>query len=342
MSGEEHATIAFFVGDVKKNSTDIQIGEALKESDIILTGINSSCDIKIGESMIRIKENSKLIISQLLNREKADNVVLGLDVGKMLCRPKKLLKNENFYVRTPTAVAGVRGTVFSVEADAKKTTRIKVFKGSVNVVKRVDSLEKKVGVEKMLESTTPLNRNQRVVITEEEVRKAEVIVDKALASGEKTSANDQQIVNQVKDHISVGKKDIVQFSVGDFRNESDEIIEVSQRTPEVIKQIRKAVRREAKAPMPDGSLLVTRHDIYFIKNGKVEGEWKVINAPLHRGETIYVASSDYVFCASIEGSVKWRKRMPTEGKLEIKPDGLYVHAKEGVKKLDYLTGESLE
>ncbi|HPA70884.1 MAG TPA: FecR family protein [Spirochaetota bacterium] len=341
---EEFASVTFFVGDVKKNAVDVQIGEVLNEKDVILTGQNASCDIKIGESIIRVKENSKLLVSQILRQNDTENVTLGLDVGKILCRPKKLMKNENFLVRTPTAVAGVRGTLFTVEADKKKTTRIKVFNGKVGVVKRVDALEQRVGIDKIIEESSPVVQNEKVVITAEEVKAAEKNVAKALSASAKEGAatDDAQVLLKVRKDISVAKKDVQKFKVEEFREEEEELIAVKQRAPEVMVAIRKAVRREGKAPMPDGSLLVTRHDIYFIKNGKVEGEWKVVNSPVRRDEDIYIASRDYVFCASIEGPVKWRKKMSSDGRIEIKDNELYVHARDGVKKLDLRTGETLE
>lgn len=341
---DEFASVTFFVGDVKKNAVDVQIGEILNEKDIILTGQNASCDIKIGESMIRIKENSKLLVSQILRQNNTENVTLGLDVGKILCRPKKLMKNENFMVRTPTAVAGVRGTLFTVESDKKKTTRIKVFNGRVNVVKRVDRLEQQVGIERIIEDASPVVQNEKVVITAEEVKAVEKKVDKILASAAKGGAavDNAQVMQKVRGDIAVAKKDVQQFKVEEFRDEEEELIAVRQREPEVITAIRKAVRREGKAPMPDGSLLVTRHDIYFIKNGKVEGEWKVVNSPVRRDEDIYIASRDYVFCASIEGPVKWRKKLSSDGRIEIKENELYVYSRDGMKKLDLRTGETLE
>ena len=137
---DEYASIVFSIGEVKRNGQLANIGDILNQNDIIETGSMSSCDIKIGDSMIRIKENSKAILAQLLRKDGLENTTLGLDVGKMICKPKKLLKNESFLVKTPTAVAGVRGTNFSVEADANKTTRIKVFDGKVAVVKRVETV----------------------------------------------------------------------------------------------------------------------------------------------------------------------------------------------------------
>ena len=56
---DDYASIAFSIGDVKKNGQLAVIGEAINQNDIIETGALSSCDIKIGDSMIRIKEKSK-------------------------------------------------------------------------------------------------------------------------------------------------------------------------------------------------------------------------------------------------------------------------------------------
>ncbi len=139
-AADEYATVMFFIGDVKINDASIDIGAIIKENDRLVTAGQSSCDLKIGDSIIRIKENSKVLISQLMRKGAVENTALGLDVGKMLCKPKKLMKEESFLVKTPTAVAGVRGTKFTVEADTMKTTRIKVYDGRVKVIKRVEKL----------------------------------------------------------------------------------------------------------------------------------------------------------------------------------------------------------
>ena len=124
-SSQDHASIIFFIGDVKKNNTQPNIGDKVSANDIISTGKHSSCDIKIGDSIIRVKEKSKLRVSELSHLNNIEKTTVGLDIGKMLCKTKRLLKKESFTVKTPTSVAGVRGTKFSVESDTKKTARIK-------------------------------------------------------------------------------------------------------------------------------------------------------------------------------------------------------------------------
>jgi len=340
---EDFATITFFVGEVKKNGADVAIGDVLRENDKIVTGESASCDVRLGESVIRLKEKSVMFVSALLKQGGSENVALGLDMGKLLCKPKKLMKNESFIVRTPTAVAGVRGTKFIVETDTQKTTRIKVFDGKVNVVKRIDKLEQKVGIENILEQATPLEENQKVVITEEEVRRAERKVEQVLQSQEQgaTGITNAALIEEVRNDVVIEKKAVQQFRIEDFTNEREEVINVEQREPDVVKQIRVAVQRERRIPEPDGSLLVTRNEIYFIKNGAVMIERKVVSAPAIQGNTLYIASEDYVFSASVEGPVRWRKQMKNDGKVEIKDDSLLVYTNGQPKRLDPQTGETM-
>jgi hypothetical protein len=335
---DEYAVVNFFIGDVKKNNAEIDIGEIIKEKDVLTTGNQSSCDIKIGNSIIRVKENSRVLISQLVRQGNIENTSLGLDVGKMLCKPKKLLKNESFLVKTPTAVAGVRGTRFTVETDAKKTTRIKVFDGKVAVIKRVSQLEDKV--EKLLEEAPAVEEKEKVVVTEKDVQQAEKKVEEIISKdgGKGVEVSVVKIIEQVKDDVVVARKEMLAFKVEDFKDEKAELIAV-EKPREVIRQIESMVRLEKEKPKPDGRLLITRYEIYFIKNGKVLWEGKVINPPVKMDDKIYIASGDYVFSASLDGPVLWRKNIENDGKLELKEGKLMVHSKEGVRSLDLDTGQ---
>ena len=91
---EEYATVTFLIGDVTLNNAEIEIGDIVKENDRIVTGGESFCDVKIGESILRIKEKSRVLMAKLIHSDKLERTELGLDVGKMLCKPKKLLKSE--------------------------------------------------------------------------------------------------------------------------------------------------------------------------------------------------------------------------------------------------------
>jgi hypothetical protein len=338
---DEYSMITFMIGDVKKNNTAVQIGDIIKEKDVIQTGTDSFCDIKIGDSLIRVKQKTKVVLSALMRQGAIENTAMELDTGKMLCKPKKLLKSESFLIKTPTAVAGVRGTQFIVEADTNGTSRIKVFDGKVKVAKRIKELE--ASVDKVLDLAPDVKKHEKVVITKEDVAKTEAVVSTIMKaeSAKGTEAAVNEVIKKAGKNIVAGKKNIEKFAVKDFEKDNREIIEVRQKPVEVIKEISKAIEKEKEEPKPNGRLLITRFEVYFIKNGTVEWEGKVIEEPVKQGDKLYIASGEYVFCASVDGPVIWRKQIANEGRLQIKENTLVVLAEGQEMKLDLKTGEKL-
>ncbi len=338
---DEFASVSFMIGDVKVNSASVEIGDIVKEKDIITTGSDSFCDVKIGSSIIRIKEESNVVLSSLMRDGDSEKVDLNLSIGKMICKPKKLVKDERFLVKTPTAVAGVRGTQFTVEADKKKTTRIKVYEGNVKAMKRIKQFEGRE--EQVLQSADPLNREQKVIITEAEVQKAEQIVDDIIEKEMNRGLENalESAILKARMEVVITDKDIIRFRLEDFDPDTKEVVAVSEKPKEVIEKIEKVIKLEKESPKPDGRLLVTRFEVYFIKNGRVMWEGKVINPPIQHNDKLYIASGNYVFCSSVDGPVIWRKNMQNEGKLQIREDRLVVVNKESETSLDLDTGQQL-
>jgi hypothetical protein len=332
--------ITFMIGDVTRNNAAAQIGDIIKEKDVIQTGSESFCDIKVGDSLIRVKQKTKVAMSTLLRSGGLDNTAIELDSGKILCKPKMLMKSETFMVRTRTAVAGVRGTQFTVETDANDTSRIKVFEGKVKVATRVRGLDNSMG--KILEMAPDVTRDEKVVITKEDAEKAERAVSKIMKSeqGKGGEAMIDAVIKKAGEKLVVGRKKVEKFALKDFEKDNREIIEIKQKPVEVIKEISRAIEEEKEAPRPNGRLLVTRFEVYFIKNGKVEWEGKVVEEPVRQGDKLYVASGEYVYCASVDGPVLWRKQVPNQGKLQVREDVLVVPSDAGESKLDLRTGES--
>lgn len=337
---DEYAMITFMIGDVTKNNAAVQIGDVIKEKDVIQTGAESFCDVKIGQSLIRVKQKTKIVLATLMRQGGIENTAVDLDSGKMLCKPKKLIKSESFMVKTPTAVAGVRGTQFTVEADQNGTSRIKVFEGSVKVAKRVRELE--ASMPEVLSLAPDVTREEKVVITRQDVERTEKIVSTILKAeptgGEAARA---AVIKKAGKDIVVGKKNIEKFAVRDFEKDNREIIEIRQKPAEVIREIGRAVEEEMEEPLPNGRLLVTSFEVFFIKNGKIEWQGTVVQEPVKHGDRIYIASGEYVFCASVDGPVVWRKQMANEGRLDIREDALVVSAKGQETKLDLKTGAKL-
>jgi len=330
----DYASISFFIGDVTKNGAVISIGDIVSEKDTIVTGAQSSCDIKLGDSIIRIKDKSKMEFSALGLKNSLENTTLDLGEGRMLCKPKKLLKNESFMVKTPTAVAAVRGTEFTVESDAAQTTRIKVYDGKVKVAKRIKPLEDKI--DKIIESSASIGTKESVVVTQKETADAAKNVETYLAQNK--SADAASIMAKVQTEAAVTQKDVKAFKVEDFKQENSELIAVKEKEPAIVKQITRIIKEEK--PVPDGRLLITRYEIYFIKNGRVEWEGKVITPPLKDKDKVYIATEDYVFCASAEGPVLWKKQLINDGKIDIKEGKATIFVKGAPQVFDAGTGKT--
>ncbi len=338
---DEYAMVTFMIGEVTKNSAAVQIGDVIQEKDIIQTGADSFCDIKIGQSLIRVKQKTTVVLAALIRQGGMENTSIDLSSGKMLCKPKKLIKSETFMIKTPTAVAGVRGTQFTVEADANGTSRIKVFEGSVKVAKRVKELEE--SMPEVLSIAPDLNKEEKVVITKEDVEKTEKIVQKIMKSESSKGgeAAREAVIKKAGKDLTVSRKNIEKFAVRDFERDNREIIEIRVKPAEVIREISKAIDEEKEDPLPNGRLLVTRFDVYFIQNGKVEWQGSLTEEPVKKGDRIYVASGEYVFCASVDGPVVWRKQVANEGKLQIRDRALVISTRGGETRLDLKTGEKL-
>jgi hypothetical protein len=337
--GGDLSKIIFMIGEVTKNNAAVQIGDPVHERDVIRTGADSFCDIKIGESLIRVKQNTRVLMSSLVRKGAAENISIDLGVGKLLCKPKKLLKSESFLIKTPTAIAGVRGTQFTVEADANSTSRIKVFEGHVKVAKRIRYLDPSIS--EVLKMAPEVNKDEKVIITKPEVEKTEKLVDWILDSepAKSDEAAVRLVLKRAGGDIVAGKEDIKKFSVADYAKDNREIIAVKEKPVEVIRQIKKVIKIEKEAPKPQGRILITRYEVFFIKNGKVEWEGKVVEDPVKSNDRLYIASGDYVFCASVDGPVLWRKKLENEGRIRIVENKLVVETKGEEIRLDLNTGD---
>ena len=120
-----------------------------------------------GEATIQFRDGSKLTLGAgstfSVEEERAERISLHLFLGKVWCAVSKL-DRRHFRVRTPTAVASVRGTEFSVEALAAGRTAVEVFGGLVSVRgslgdealvganRRVDVIEGRMGAVERFEA----------------------------------------------------------------------------------------------------------------------------------------------------------------------------------------------
>lgn len=106
---------------------------ALYPNDIIKTLKNSSCEIFFTDLAITLlEENTKLTLKTISKTQNNKQANYFLNTGKALSSINKLNKNDSFNVQTPSAIAGVRGTEFLVDAD-NDASEVAVYDGDVDV-----------------------------------------------------------------------------------------------------------------------------------------------------------------------------------------------------------------
>jgi outer membrane protein assembly factor BamB len=145
---ESVAKIVFMLGDVsvEKNGSKIKasLNNIIDRGSVIKTSKASQCNVLIEpDSYVLVKENSSFSISSLL--QEGGGVTkssVDLHSGTLAVNPGKLLKGSEFKVKTPTAVAAVRGTKFTVSSEEGKGVQISVLEGKVELKPRIELLEK--------------------------------------------------------------------------------------------------------------------------------------------------------------------------------------------------------
>ncbi len=108
------------------------IGSLLIPGDKISTEPSSFVDLELpGGALLRIKPESEVSITSLLSVEGL-NAEFQLNRGKIHSKIKNKLKpKESFRIKTPTMVAGVRGTDFSVSGE--ESGKVMVLEGAVGI-----------------------------------------------------------------------------------------------------------------------------------------------------------------------------------------------------------------
>lgn len=114
---------------------DLKVGMVLQSGAVIQSGDDPvELDLGVNGPFIRIKAGSTLSIEKLtFDSNAADTVVetqLDLKKGGVVGQVKKTSAASRYEIKTPTGVAGIRGTTYDIEANGV----VKVKEGCVIVV----------------------------------------------------------------------------------------------------------------------------------------------------------------------------------------------------------------
>ncbi len=144
--GGHAPVVVLAVGDVQVKSqgeafAPAQVAQVILKGDVIKTGPESHIAIQIGSrGIVQLLPGSTLEAVSLF--ESGDGE-LSLLNGTVLSRIDRLGKSEAFRVKTPTAIAAVRGTVFSVSYGSGAGT-VGVSRGRVDVTETASGKAREV------------------------------------------------------------------------------------------------------------------------------------------------------------------------------------------------------
>lgn len=122
-----------------KKESKAKVGTKVFEGDGIVTGADSRAKIVMADkNTINVTPDSKLIFERYENDPTSGkkNVILNVMYGKMRADVKQKYNDDDskFRVKTPSAVAGVRGTDFLTSYNSQtKASQVVTFEGAVDV-----------------------------------------------------------------------------------------------------------------------------------------------------------------------------------------------------------------
>lgn len=145
---EATARLTFFSGQVTVKGPGLApqipavLGQAFNQGDMVQTGVESRAEITLPEKrgILRVAGQSMMMLVSMGETDSTRKTETQLRVGsvwinfKALGNIKRLEeRRSDFYMSSPTAVTGVRGTVYRMEVDPDSTSRVRVYEGQVQV-----------------------------------------------------------------------------------------------------------------------------------------------------------------------------------------------------------------
>jgi hypothetical protein len=183
---------------------------AVPEGSVIKTSSKSSVMIKFSDgSLVKIGPLSSLTISKAAGAS-GKNTKLDIAGGKVYARVKKKDSSSDFTIKTPTAIAGVRGTYYSSEVDEDASSKFDVFEGEV-AVSSIDNPTAEILVK--ANQTTSVKQGQAPAAPTAIPKERAGEAAEGISDGEVMAASLDLAISVEPEKIVVGGKAVVSIKV---------------------------------------------------------------------------------------------------------------------------------
>lgn len=202
----QQALLVYYSGEVGRiingEMEYIDVGETVNSNDVLSVGPDSFCELQFGNTaIVRIEENTIVQMLDIYLEANKSDVDMKVTLGTVLSKVNKLKGDDQFTVRTETAVCGVRGTEFGVSVNNKKDTKLSVREGGVAVLPAsvdVKTVKKKAqNIDKSIyDRVVELEKKAPVVQENQEITISGEIKDKKVEALEKVASTIDKIEKQ--------------------------------------------------------------------------------------------------------------------------------------------------
>ena len=227
----------------------LNLKDIISKGDIIKTGTRSQITFQIGNStLVKIESGSRVKINSL---QKSGYTEIDLKNGQILSKLKKIKKGTGYYIKTPIAVAAVRGTEFSVTYRPGIATAA-VKSGKVDVWKSGKKENNKI-----------IASGKTAVISENisvgDISKVESLEIKKVSEIDYININDLNKIDTIKLNKKIHDTDI------EIEDEIKKILK-NKNQPKTLKEIKEIYKRIDEVTLYNGKVykgaIISRGKIY--------------------------------------------------------------------------------
>jgi hypothetical protein len=199
----DSAKFTYVKGDVLVSGKPATLGQTVSKDATIEVKNNSMAVLQFASAAsITLKANSVLSIANLSKNDSGKPVIeLSQNTGSSF---SKIAKGQSeFSIKTPTAVAGVRGTSFELIVGNGKTTQIKLLEGKVQVAK-ADATKEEIAAAPVVEAGQKVEASAQGVAKPTEITEAEKSSLQAMNTVEIAPASGKVVVPESVEKYATG------------------------------------------------------------------------------------------------------------------------------------------